>query len=68
MRLVPNSYLLTLIMWSIRSLFYPLNHILHCNLQNLFLLTVFVSCYFLPPIHDSILYFMFVDEVVPKVD
>ena len=63
MRLVPNSYLLTLIMWCIRSLFYLLNHIPLCNLQNLFLLTVFVSCFFLPPIHNFILYFTSVDEL-----
>ena len=63
MRLIPNSYLLTLIMWCIRSLFYPLNHILLCYLQNLFLLTVFVSCCFLPPIHNSILYLTFVGEL-----
>ena len=45
-RLLPDSYLLTLIMWSIRSLCYPLNPILPCNLQNLSLLIVFVSCCF----------------------
>ena len=63
MRLVPNLYLLTLIMWSIKSLFYPLNHILLFNLRNSFLPTVFVSCCSLPPVHDSILYFTFVDEL-----
>ena len=63
MRLVPNLCLLALIMWSIRSLFYPPNHILLRNLWNSFLLTVFVSSCFLPPVHDAILYFTLVDEL-----
>ena len=63
MRLVSSLYLLTLIMWSIKSLFYPLNHILLRNLQNSFLPTVFVNSCFLPPVHDSILYLTFVDEL-----
>jgi hypothetical protein len=61
--LVPNLYLLALIMWSIRSLFYPLEHILLRNLQNSFVPTVFVSYCFLPPIHHSMLYFKFVDKL-----
>ena len=63
MRLVSNLYLLTLIMWSIRSLFYPLNHILLRNLRNSFLPTVFVSYCLLPPVLTSILYFTFVDKL-----
>ena len=55
MRLVPDLHLLTPTMWSIRSLFYPLNHILLRNLWNSFLPTVFVSSCFLPPVHGSIL-------------
>ena len=63
MTLVPNLYLRALVMWSIRSLFYPPDHILFRNLQNSFLPTVFVSYFFLPPIHDSVLYFTLVDEL-----
>ena len=55
-RLVRNLYFLELIMWSIRSLFYPLNRILLRNLQNSSLPTVFASCCFLLPIHVIILY------------
>ena len=63
MRLVPSSYLPTLIMWYIGSLCHPLNRILLCNLQNLSLLIVFVSCCLLPPIHVFILYFTYVNEL-----
>ena len=55
-RLVRNLYLLALIMWSIRNLFYPLKRILLRNLQNSSLPTVFVSYNFLLPIHVIILY------------
>ena len=53
MRLSPNSYLPKLMMCYIGSLYYPLDRILLYDLQNLFLLIVFVNCCFLPPIHVS---------------
>ena len=64
-RLVPSLYLPKLMMSSIRSLFYPLNYTLLSSLQNLFLPTVFISCYFLswcslPPISC---FFPFVHEL-----
>ena len=63
MRLVPDSYFLTLIMWYIGSLCHSLNRILLCNLPNLSLLIVFVSCCLLPPIHVFIWYFTYVNEL-----
>ena len=63
MRLVPDSYFRTLIMWYIGSFCHPLKRILLCNLQNLSLLIVFVSCCLLPSIHVFVLYFTYVNEL-----